>query len=133
MLLVPASLISICIAVPVIAVFLERIYANRRLRLGRLICRYNDYELARRVFRREIWKGQTESQLIDSRGEPANKDRRLATPWRETWTYPPRGFVRGRLQVTLEEGHVLAWESTGMSPVEPSGFTLRRLVKREIV
>jgi hypothetical protein len=62
------------------AFVLERTYAKRQARLGRLICNYSDYETARRVFRREIRQGQTETQILDWRGEPARKNRPPRTP-----------------------------------------------------
>jgi hypothetical protein len=94
-----------------IAFVLERVYAKRQARLGRLICRYNDYETAHRVFRREIWQGQTETLLLHSRGDPASKNRMLAIPEREEWIYTPRRANRSRLRITLENGSVTAWDS----------------------
>jgi hypothetical protein len=97
---------------------LERTYAKRQARLGRFICKYNDYEIARRLFRREIWEGQTEMQLLDSRGEPMKKNRMLATASQEEWIYNPPGFGRDGLQVTLVDGLVAGWGSTTLRPVE---------------
>jgi hypothetical protein len=63
-----------------IAFAVEKIYAKRQGRLGQLICKHNDYGVAHRVFRREVWQGQSETQLLDSRGEPAKKNRLPANP-----------------------------------------------------
>jgi hypothetical protein len=105
-----------------VAFVLERIYAKRQSRLGRLICKYNDHKAAHRVFRREIWQGQTEIQLLDSQGEPVRKSRLLATPWREEWIYSPRGFGGDLLQVTLENGLVTAWGSATTIPVKEGTY-----------
>ena len=94
-----------------VAFVLERIQANRQARLGRLIRNYNNYETAHRVFRREIWQGQTETQLLHSRGDPAKKNRLLVIPEREEWIYIPRAPIRRSLRVTLENGSVTAWDS----------------------
>jgi hypothetical protein len=101
-----------------IAFALERVYAKRQERLGRLICKYNDNEVATRVFRREIWQGQTEMQLLDSRGEPAKKNRMLATASHEDWIYSPPGFWLDGLQVTLVNGLVAGWGSRTSRPIE---------------
>jgi hypothetical protein len=90
---------------------LDRIYVNRQARLGNLICKYNNYETAHRVFRREIWHGQTETQLLHSRGEPARKSSLPMTPERQEWIYGPRIANRCHLRVMLENGSVTAWES----------------------
>ncbi|MGA3032995.1 MAG: hypothetical protein ABSD70_06905 [Terracidiphilus sp.] len=106
-----AGFILIFVSLLGIAFALERIYAKRQARLGRLICMYNNYETAHRVLRREIWQGQTEAQLLHSRGDPAMKNRLLAIPEREEWTYTPRRPTRCRLRVILENGSVTAWDS----------------------
>ena len=93
-----------------VAFALERKYAKRQARLGQLICKYNDHEIAHRVFRREIWQGQTEMQLLDSRGEPARKNRVPANPEREECIYSSRRVNRNRLRITLVNGSVSAWE-----------------------
>lgn len=105
-----------------IAFALERIYAQRQARLGRLICKYHDYEIARRVSRGEIWQGQTEMQLIDSQGEPSKKNRMLATASQEEWFYSAQGFFRDKLQVTLVNGLVAVWTSSTLTPVEKKAF-----------
>ncbi len=112
------SFIGIFVSLLGTAFALERFYAKRQIRLGHLICKYNDYEAARRTFRGEIWQGQTEMQLLDSRGEPARKNRLLAIPGREEWIYRPRGFGRDCLQITLENGFVTAWGQTTVRPAQ---------------
>jgi hypothetical protein len=102
-------LIGIFVSLLGTAFALERFYAKRQLRLGRLICKYNVYKTANMVFRGEIWQGQTEMQLLDARGEPSKKNRLPAVPEREEWIYRARGLGRDRLQVTLENGMVTAW------------------------
>jgi hypothetical protein len=108
-----------------IAFALERVYAERQGRLGQLICKHNDYGIAQRVFRREIWQGQSDAQLLDSRGEPVEINGLSAPPERQEWIYSGRGLGRGRLRVTLENGVVTTWGSTTMTPVgEETGSML---------
>ena len=94
-----------------VAFALERSYANRQARLARLISKYGNYETAHRVFRGEIWQGQTETQLLHSRGDPARKSRLLAIPEREEWIYTTRRAYRSHLRITLENGSVTEWDS----------------------
>jgi hypothetical protein len=110
------SFIGLCVVAGIASV-LQRSYAKRQARLGLLICRYNDYSVAHRVLRREVWLDQTEAQLLHSRGEPARKNRMLATPEREEWIYSPRGIRRHRQQVTLQNGLVTGWGSATIRPV----------------
>jgi hypothetical protein len=100
-----------CIVAAGLTFAVERIYANRQARLARLISRYNDSEIANRVFRREIWLGQTGQQLLDSRGTPAGVDfAHLGAQKREIWKYGPLGADRYHLRVTLESGSVAGWQ-----------------------
>jgi hypothetical protein len=118
-------LIGVFVCLFGMAFALERIYARRQGRLGRLICKHNDNGVAQRVFRREIWQGQSEAQLLDSRGEPAKKNRLPPPPERDEWIYSPRGLGRDRLRVTLENGLVTAWGLTTRTPVrEETGSML---------
>jgi hypothetical protein len=104
-----ASFLSVSIMLVATAAILERIYAYRQAKLGRLICRYNSREVAQRVFLREIWQGQTERQLLDSRGEPASRIPLPAAAGREAWLYNVRRFSRDCLRVILEDGIVMDW------------------------
>jgi hypothetical protein len=127
-----AWFIGIVLFIPGIAFAMERIYTKRQGRLARLICKYNNYETAHRVLRREIWVGQTEMQLRDTRGEPARKSRPQAMPEREEWIYGPRWFGREWLRVTLEDGLVVAWGST-IRPDEVQASRAVRFARRGFI
>ncbi len=105
-------ILGFCVLAVAMVFALERIYANRQARLAHLISKYNSYEIAKRVFRREIWQGQTEAQLIDSLGAPAAVDRELpGTTKREAWKYRPRRANHYLLRIQLENGVVTEWRS----------------------
>jgi hypothetical protein len=116
-----------------IAFALERFYAKRQAKLGRLIRRYNNVEIAHRVVRREVWQGQTARQLLDSRGEPQRKIRPLATPEHEEWIYRRRGLSRRWLQVILENGLVASWGSTTVRPADGSTLRVAHSIKHGFV
>ena len=97
---------------------------NRQARLGNLICKYNNYETAHRVFRREIWHGQTETQLLHSRGEPARKSSLPMTPERQEWIYGPRIANRCHLRVMLENG--VEMTAIGNPSDEPCEMRIRQ-------
>ena len=107
----PASIVlGACISFFAFAYASIRVNASRRARLARLISRYNDVVLARRIFERQIWQGQTARQLLDTLGEPAARDAMLSTTSkRELWKYNPRGWGRHRLRIILEDEIVAAW------------------------
>lgn len=88
----------------------ERRSANRQARLRKLIGRYSNPEVANLIVQRKIWKGQTEKQLLDSHGEPANRQRTTADPECETWVYKPRGLSKYPLRIMLNHGCVATWE-----------------------
>jgi hypothetical protein len=93
-----------------VAFALHRVHAHRQATLGRLIRKYNDYDIANCIFRREIWEGQTEAQLLDSLGTPIGVDYGLlGAKKREIWKYRPRGANHYRLRITLENGSVTEW------------------------
>lgn len=104
------SLVALCIVAFGVAPVLQRMYVNRQAKLGSLIRKYNDYEVANRLLRGQIWQGQTEGQLLDSLGSPAGIDHGLLGPAkREVWKYRPLGSHRFGLSVILENGRVTDW------------------------
>jgi hypothetical protein len=114
-----ASFLSACVVLVATAAILERRYAHRQARLGRLICKYNDVEIAHQVFRGEAWEGQSEDQLLDSLGTPAAIDCvQLEAPSREVWKYRRRRWNRLDLWILLEDGLVVDWDSREKSPFE---------------
>lgn len=94
-----------------------RYYAHRQAKLGQLICKYKDREIAERIVRRELWQGQTDGQLHDSLGPPSAVDHMLrGYKKREVWKYGARGANRFRLRIILEDGSVTTWDREGREP-----------------
>jgi stress response protein SCP2 len=81
-------------------------------RFESLIDKYNgNIDVLTKIMNRELWVGQTKMQLLDSKGNPADKDQKvMATKTRETWKYHQVGANRFRLKITLENDVVVAWE-----------------------
>ena len=83
-------------------------YLQRR---KQLTARYGDSEIARRIMKREVWQGETQEQLLESLGQPADIDQKvLKTKSKEVWKYRPTGKNRFGLKVTLDDGVVVAWD-----------------------
>ena len=86
------------------------VWGYRRQR-RRLIERYGDPEIARRIMRGIIWQGETQEQLLESLGAPKDTDQKvLKTKSKEIWKYRPTGRNRCGLKVTLDDGVVTGWE-----------------------
>ena len=83
-------------------------YARRR---KHLIARYGDPEIARCIMRGTVWKGETQEQLLESLGQPADLDQKvLKTKTKEIWKYRKTARNRFGLKVTLDDGIVTGWE-----------------------
>ncbi len=84
-------------------------YLQRR---KQLTAKYGDPEIARRIMKRVLWQGETQEQLLESLGTPADTDQKvLKTKSKEVWKYRPVGKNRFGLKVTLDDGIVVAWDS----------------------
>ncbi|MCO7641904.1 DUF2845 domain-containing protein [Pseudomonas sp. S 311-6] len=89
----------------------KRKLAERRAYLLR---KYGDLGIVDRIMGRMMWQGQTEEQLRDSLGRPADVDQRvMKSKTRETWKYHRQGKNRYGLRVTLENGLVVGWDQKG--------------------
>ena len=87
-------------------------WGMRALKRNKLMEKYGDKELVDRLMRREIWEGQTAEQLIDSRGNPTQKDSDvLKTKIKETWKYDRIGRGQYRLRVIVENQTVGGWKT----------------------
>ena len=83
-------------------------YLQRRKQLTE---KYGDPEIARRMMKRVLWQGETQEQLLESLGTPADIDQKiLKTKSKEVWKYRPAGKNRFGLKVTLDNGVVVAWD-----------------------
>ena len=75
----------------------------------RLVAKYGA-EIADRILARIVWQGMTVEQLLESRGDPADKDyevRKSVT--KETWKYGQTGKNRFSNRIFLENGIVTGW------------------------
>lgn len=83
----------------------------RKRRRATLLTKYGNPDIVDRIMSRSFWQGQTEEQLSDSLGEPADVESRvMKTKHRAIWKYQPAGKNRYLLRVTLENGAVVGWE-----------------------
>jgi len=86
------------------------VWAYRRRR-RHLIERYGDPAIARQIMKCVIWKGETQEQLLESLGRPADIDQKvLKTKTKEVWKYRKTARNRFGLKVTLDDGIVTGWE-----------------------
>jgi len=90
--------------------FAYKVYSNhRQLRLLRE--KYQDEEVARKIFSGFFWQGQTAEQLRDALGDPADIDSKLLkTKKKEVWKYGHRGGARYDLRITLDDDVVTGWD-----------------------
>jgi uncharacterized protein len=75
-----------------------------------LVAKYGA-EIADRILARIVWLGMTGEQLLESRGDPADKDyevRKSVT--KETWKYGQTGKNRFSNRIFLENGIVTGWK-----------------------
>lgn len=86
---------------------------KRRKRIEALRRKYPE-EIVQRILGGQIWQGQTEEQLIDAIGSPAEVDTKvLKTMQREIWKYGRISAKRFRLRITVENGIVTGWDRKG--------------------
>jgi uncharacterized membrane protein len=103
--------------VVVVVVIIGLVIASRanklRKRLDALRSKYPE-EIVQRILGGQIWQGQTEEQLIDAIGSPAEVDTKvLKTMQREIWKYGRISAKRFRLRITVENGMVAGWDQKG--------------------
>jgi uncharacterized membrane protein len=86
----------------------------RAAKKKKLMQKYGDEEIVRRLMGRVIWQGETEEQLIDSLGRPIAVDNKvLKTKTKQIWKYNQTAKNRYSLRVTLEDGVVVGWDKKG--------------------
>lgn len=79
--------------------------------IERLRAKYKKDEIVQRILKAEVWEGQSEAQLLDSRGEPVARDLKvLKTKRREIWKYHEIRKNQFALRITLDNGKVMSWE-----------------------
>lgn len=100
--------------------FLEKAcFAFQKLKLTK---KYGDEELADKIMKGSLWKGQTEEQLIDSVGRPTYfVQEEITSRTRDIWMYEQDkakygryrdfGTKKPKFEVYLENGIVMSWST----------------------
>ena len=92
-------------AVPIIS------YLKRARRRKYLTETYGS-EIAERIIAKKVWQGMTCEQLIDSWGQPEDRDETVyKTKTKETWKYGNSGKNRFRQRVYVENSCVVGWQN----------------------
>ena len=103
-------IVPLVVIVTTIALVMASRASKRRKRIEELRKKYPE-DIVQRILAGQIWQGQTESQLIDALGSPAEVDRKvLKTMRREIWKYGRMSARRFRLRITVENGTVTGWD-----------------------
>lgn len=67
----------------------------KKKRRAALLEKYGDEKIVDMIMRRMFWQGQTEPQLIDSLGQPADIDKKVyKAKTKDTWKYHQTGKNR---------------------------------------
>lgn len=95
-----------------IIVLIKMIRANKlKKRIAFLQQKYNDESVVRGIISKSFWVGATESMLIDSIGDPEDKDREvMKRKTKETWKYHKKQANQYYLKIYIENGHVVGWD-----------------------
>lgn len=105
--------LPVVVVVVIIGLVIASRANKRRKRLEALRRKYPE-EIVLRILGGQIWQGQTEEQLIDAIGSPAEVDTKvLKTMQREIWKYGRISAKRFRLRITVENGMVAGWDQKG--------------------
>lgn len=91
-------------------VFIIRALSRAR-RKASLFAKYGDAELVDRIINKVVWVGETQAQLSESLGSPADTDEKvLKTKTKVIWKYHHQGGNRYGLRITVENGEVVGWD-----------------------
>lgn len=83
----------------------------KKLRYDKLIQKYSDPIIVKKILRHQFWEGQTQEQLLDALGSPVEVDgKALKSKTREVWKYGKIGKNRFNLRLTLEDRIVVGWD-----------------------
>ena len=89
------------------------ILKKRRLqaRYAELMRKYNDDQIVTAIMSGSIWQGMSQEQLVDSRGQPDDRDQTVyKTKTKQTWKYGQTGKNRFRERIYVENGIVVGWK-----------------------
>lgn len=102
-----AILLAFIAALIVPGILRQRARAKRRAALAQ---RFGP-QIADVIMSRQVWQGQTEQMLLESRGAPAGIDEAvLKTKVKRTYKYEPRPGRRFAFKVTVENGVAVGWD-----------------------
>jgi hypothetical protein len=88
--------------------------AKRRRRAEHLMAKYGDEDLVNKLINGEYWQGMTEGQLLDSLGEPIERDeKKYKTKIREIYKYDQTSAYRFATRIFVENGIVVGWDLKG--------------------
>jgi len=77
----------------------------------RLLEKYKDPALVKRLMNGEIWQGQTKRELLDSQGKPSDiSEQVLKTKTKQVYKFHKTAKNRYDLKVTIENGFVVGWD-----------------------
>jgi len=103
-------IVPLVVIVVIVALVMANRASKRRKRIEELRRKYPE-DIVQRILAGQIWQGQTEGQLIDALGLPAEVDRKvLKTMRREIWKYGHMSARRFRLRIIVENGTVAGWD-----------------------
>lgn len=110
-------LIIALIVIVITGIVLAAVYTNKkrreeleRRRVG-LLAKYQDPKIVDMIVRRMFWQGQSQEQLLDSLGRPADIDQKvMKTKVKEIWKYNQMGANRFGLRITIENNVVVGWD-----------------------
>jgi len=103
-------IVPLVVIVAIVALVMASQVSKRRKRIEELRRKYPE-DIVQRILAGQIWQGQTEGQLIDALGSPAEVDRKvLKTMRREIWKYGRMSARRFRLRIIVENGTVAGWD-----------------------
>jgi hypothetical protein len=80
-------------------------------RRAALLAKYHDPNIVDMIMRQMFWQGQSQEQLLDSLGRPADIDQKvMKTKVKEIWKYNQMGANRFGLRITIENNVVVGWD-----------------------
>lgn len=110
-------LIIALIIIVVIGIVLVSAYKNKKRRedverrRAALLAKYYDAKIVDMIMRHMFWQGQSQEQLLDSLGRPADIDQKvMKTKVKEIWKYNQTGTNRFGLRITIENNVVVGWD-----------------------
>jgi hypothetical protein len=76
-----------------------------------LLAKYRNQVIVDKIMRRMVWQGMSQEQLLDSWGEPKDKDQKVyKNKVMKTFKYGKYGKNRFHRRVRLDNGIVVGWE-----------------------